>query len=92
MPSQNGNALLTELDGLPVVRPAGGSSLLLDAGLLGMTGADLSRLFIEKAGVAATAMDGWGEVNGSRFLRLVFSNEPVERIRGVGDRIRSALS
>ena len=86
------DALLTELDGLPVVRPAGGWSLLLDAGLLGMTGADLSRLFIEKAGVAATAMDGWGEVNCSRFLRLVFSNEPVERIRGVGDRIRPALS
>jgi N-succinyldiaminopimelate aminotransferase len=85
------DALFTELDGLPVVRPAGGWSLLLDAGPLGMTGAELSRLFIEKAGVAATPMDGWGEVNGSRFLRLVFSNEPVERIRGVGSRIRSAL-
>jgi aspartate/methionine/tyrosine aminotransferase len=85
------DALFTELDGLPVVCPAGGWSLLLDAGSLGMTGAELSRLFIEKAGVAATPMDGWGEVNGSRFLRLVFSNEPVERIRGVGSRIRSAL-
>ena len=85
------DVLFTELDGLPVVRPAGGWSLLLDAGPLGMTGAELSRLFIEKAGVAATPMDGWGEVNGQRFLRLVFSNEPVERIRGVGSRIRSAL-
>jgi len=85
------DALFTELDGLPVVRLAGAWSLLLDAGPLGMTGVELSRLFIEKAGVAATPMGGWGEVNGSRFLRLVFSNEPVERIRGVGSRIRSAL-
>jgi N-succinyldiaminopimelate aminotransferase len=83
--------LLTELDGLPVVRPAGGWSLLLDAGALGMSGTELSRLLIEKAAVAATSMDGWGELNTSRFLRLVFSNEPVERIRGLGARIRSAL-
>jgi N-succinyldiaminopimelate aminotransferase len=85
------DALLTELDGLPVVRPGGGWSLLLDGSPLGMTGTELSRLFIEKAGVAATPMDGWGEVNGSQFLRLVFSNEPVERIRGAGARIRAAL-
>jgi N-succinyldiaminopimelate aminotransferase len=86
------DALLTELDGLPIVRPAGGWSLLLDGAPLGMTGAELSRLFIEKAGVATTPMTGWGEVNGSQFLRFVFSNEPVERIRGAGARIRSALS
>jgi aspartate/methionine/tyrosine aminotransferase len=55
-----------------------------------MTGAELSRLLIKKADIAATSMDGWGQVNGSRFLRFVFSNEPVERIRGMG-RIRSAL-
>ncbi len=85
------DAMLTELDGLPAVRPAGGWSLLLDASPLGVTGAELSRLLIEKAGVAATAMDGWGDVNGSRFLRFVFSNEPVERIRGAGGRIRAAL-
>lgn len=65
--------------------------MLLDASSLGMTGAQLSRLFMQKTGVAATPTDGWGEVNGSRFLRLVFSNDPVERIRGVGARIRSAL-
>ena len=85
------DAMLTELDGLPAVRPAGGWSLLLDASPLGVTGAELSRLLIEKADVAATAMDGWGDVNGSRFLRFVFSNEPVERIRGAGGRIRAAL-
>jgi N-succinyldiaminopimelate aminotransferase len=85
------DAMLAELDGLPAVRPGGGWSLLLDAGPLGMTGAELSRLLIEKASVAATAMDGWGEAKCSRFLRFVFSNEPVERICAAGGRIRAAL-
>jgi hypothetical protein len=31
-------------------------------------------------------------VNGARFLRLVFANEPVERLRGIGDKARRAWS
>ena len=42
-----------------------------------------TRLF-ESAGVAATPMDGWGERHGAGWLRFVFANEPVERIRGCG--------
>ena len=86
------DALLDELAGLPVVRPAGGWSLLLDGAPLGRTGAELSRLLLEAAQIAATPMDGWGEINGGRFLRFVFANEPVERIRGVGARVRRALA
>lgn len=85
------DALLAELEGLPVVRPAGGWSLLLDAEALGHTGASLSDLLLARADVAATPMDGWGEVNGGRFLRFVFANEPVARLQGVGARIRAAL-
>ena len=85
------DVLLAELDGLPVVRPGGGWSLLLDARSFGMTGKELSLLLIQEASVAATSMDGWGELNGSQFLRFVFSNEPVQRIRGVGARIGSAI-
>lgn len=36
-------------------------------------------------------MDGWGEVNGGRFLRFVYANEPVARLSGIGARIRAAL-
>jgi aspartate/methionine/tyrosine aminotransferase len=83
--------ILRELDGLPVVRPDGGWSLLIDAGALGHTGAALSKRLFEKARIAATPMDGWGEVNGTQCLRFVFANEPVERLRGIGDKVRSAL-
>ncbi len=83
--------ILRELEGLPLVRPDGGWSLLLDASPFGMDGAALSERLFESALIAATPMTGWGEVNGSRFLRFVFANEPVERLAGIGGRIRRAL-
>ena len=85
------DVILTELDGLPVVRPGGGWSLLIDAGRLGHSGAELSALLFRGAGIAATAMTGWGEVHGAQYLRLVFANEPVERLRGMGSRVRKIL-
>jgi len=88
---QRRDVLLAELDGLPVMRPGGGWSLLLDARPLGHTGASLSRLLLDRAGIAATPMDGWGELHGARFLRFVFANEPAARLRGIGTRIRTAL-
>ena len=83
--------ILSELGDLPVIRPCGGWSLLIDAGALGMSGAALSQRLFERADIAATPMDGWGEANGARFLRFVFANEPVERLRGIGARVRRAL-
>ena len=83
--------ILSELADLPVIRPCGGWSLLIDAGALGMSGAALSQRLFEHADVAATPMDGWGEANGARFPRFVFANEPVERLRGIGARVRRAL-
>ncbi len=82
--------ILQEMEGLPVIRPAGGWSLLVDGAALGMTGAELSARLFERARIAATPMNGWGEVNGDQFLRLVFANEPIARLRGIGDRTRRA--
>lgn len=84
--------ILKELAGLPVVRPAGGWSLLLDGAPLGMTGAALSAALFDGAGIAATPMTGWGPTNGDRFVRFVFSNEPEDRLRGIGARVRRALN
>jgi aspartate/methionine/tyrosine aminotransferase len=76
---------------LPIVKPAGGWSMLLDGTALGLTGAEMSKRLFEKAGIAATPMDGWGERNGKQFLRFVFANEPVERLKGIGRKVRAAL-
>jgi aspartate/methionine/tyrosine aminotransferase len=85
------DAVVAELDGLPVVPAAGGWSLLLDVGELGHDSETASDLLLERGRVAATPMRHWGEVNGDRFVRFVFSNEPVERLRGLGDRVRRSL-
>jgi hypothetical protein len=42
-------------------------------------------------GIAATGMRGWGRAHGAAFIRFVYSNEPCERLRGVGAKVRRAL-
>lgn len=82
---------LRQLDGLPVIRPAGGWSLLLDVAALGLDCVRVSdRLLDEK--VAATPMRGWGGEIADRHVRFVFSNEPVERLALLGERVRAALA
>jgi aspartate/methionine/tyrosine aminotransferase len=82
---------MRQLDGLPAVAAAGGWSLLLDARALGIEPAELSRRLLEQK-VAATPMTGWGGEVAQRHIRFVFSNEPVERLALLGDRVRAALS
>lgn len=85
------NLLIDELRGLPVINPAGGWSLLIDAQELGTTAAALAERLFEKAKIAATPMSGWGGPGAARYLRLVFANEPIERLRGIAQRFQSAL-
>ena len=82
---------LRQLAGLPVVRPAGAWSLLLDVAALGLDCADVSARLLEQK-VAATPMRGWGGDIADRHVRFVFSNEPVERLVTLGDRVRAALA
>lgn len=86
------DVLLQEMQGLPIVPPHGGWSLLLDCAPLGMSGADASDRLLRGAHVAATPMSGWGSPDAARYLRFVFANEPCERLRGAGERIRRALT
>ena len=85
--------ILAELSDLPVVRPDGGWSLLIDTVALGMDPADASQRLFENGKVAATPMTGWGsdEIAG-RYLRFVFANEPCERLAGLRERLRAAWS
>jgi aspartate/methionine/tyrosine aminotransferase len=82
---------LRQLEGLPVRRAAGGWSLLLDVADLGFDCADFSQRLLEQK-VAATPMRGWGGGVANRHVRFVFSNEPVERLTKLGDRVRAAVA
>jgi N-succinyldiaminopimelate aminotransferase len=79
-----------ELRGLSFGLPAGGWSLLLDVAPFGLDGARMSSRLLEQ-GVCATGMAGWGERHGAQYIRFVYANEPVERLRGLGARVRAAV-
>jgi aspartate/methionine/tyrosine aminotransferase len=76
---------------MPVIRPLGGWSLLIDTAPFGFTAAQFSARLLERGKIAATAMSGWGSARSDHFLRFVFSNEPTERLRGIRGRIEAAL-
>jgi aspartate/methionine/tyrosine aminotransferase len=85
------DVMMQQLDGLPAVRPEGGWSLLLNTEQMGMSPQEASDRLLEKK-VAATPMTVWGETVAPKYLRLVFSNEPVERIELLGERLRRAIT
>ncbi|HEX6329440.1 MAG TPA: pyridoxal phosphate-dependent aminotransferase [Jiangellaceae bacterium] len=82
--------VLDQLAGYPCVRPDGGWSLLVDTTQLGLTPAEASARLFDRAKVATTPMNGWGP-SGESYLRIVFANEPVERLTDLGARFRTAL-
>jgi aspartate/methionine/tyrosine aminotransferase len=82
---------IRQLDGLPVVRPAGAWSLLLDVAALGFDCVEVSDRLLEQK-VAATPMRGWGGEIADRHVRFVFSNEPIQRLALLGTRVRAALA
>lgn len=87
---QRRNVLLQELDGLPVIPPHGGWSLLLDTEAMGIPSKIAAEKLLKEAKIATTPMAGWGET-ASKYLRFVFSNEPKERLAGLGKRVKKAL-
>ncbi len=83
--------VLDQLAAYPCIRPHGGWSLLIDTHSMGLTAQETSQRLFTRAQVAATPMDGWGP-SGSRYLRLVFANEPAERLTDLRDRFDTALT
>jgi aspartate/methionine/tyrosine aminotransferase len=82
--------ILTELAGYPCIRPHGGWSLLIDTASMGISPQDASERLFTRGQVAATPMTGWGP-SGCRYLRVVFANEPVERLGDLRARFDAAL-
>jgi aspartate/methionine/tyrosine aminotransferase len=83
--------LVRQCEGLPLVPAHGGWSALFDAEECGVSPTELSNRLLEHS-VAATPMtEAWGGDVATRYLRLVFSNEPLERLALLGGRLRGAL-
>lgn len=87
---QRRDTLLYELDGLPVIPPHGGWSLLLDAEAIGMSSEVVSEKLLKEAKIATTPMIGWGN-SAAKYVRFVFSNEPKERLVGLGEKVKNVL-
>jgi len=84
------DTVLEQLDGYPVVRPAGGWSLLMETPPLGLDPVELSRRLLHEK-VAATPMPGWGGDVAAGYIRFVYSNEPCERLALLRARLDQAL-
>ncbi|MGX1162114.1 aspartate/methionine/tyrosine aminotransferase [Pseudarthrobacter sp. SLBN-100] len=83
--------ILRELEGLPVVKPDGGWSLLVNASALGLKAPELAQRLFQHARIAATPMTQWGQQVAPDYVRLVFATERLERLSGIGDRFGAAL-
>jgi aspartate/methionine/tyrosine aminotransferase len=86
---QRRDLIVDQLSGLPVIPPDGGWSLLIDTPQIGLSPADASELLFTRGRIAATPMNGWGP-SGEKYLRLVFANEPVERLHDLRSRFDAA--
>jgi len=81
------DTMLEGLPGWPFVKPQGGWSLLLDVASLGFEPEEASQLLLEESQIAATGMRGWGGEVAERYVRFVFSPEPVERLEEIPERL-----
>jgi aspartate/methionine/tyrosine aminotransferase len=88
--AERSSHLVAALHAYHPVPPAGGWSMLLNTSALGIPPAEASERLFTRAAVAATPMTDWGP-SGGDYLRLVFANEPVERLTDIADRFRRAL-
>ena len=85
------DTLSASLEGYTSIPAAGGWSQLLEVAPLGHDSLTASRLLLERGRVAATPMRGWGGPTADRYVRLVFSNEPVDRLAELRPRLAAAF-
>lgn len=81
---------MRELEGLPYGKPDGGWSLLIRVDSVGWTAADAAKALFD-SGICVTPMIGWGSQSAAEYIRIVFSNESCDRLRGLGLKVRQVL-
>lgn len=73
---------------LAAVPAEGGYYCLLDVSGTGLDSVRFARQLLDEERVAVTPMQGWGADDfGEHLVRLIFTNEPPERLREAGRRI-----
>ena len=82
-----------ELRGLDVGKPGGGLSLVLRTDREYGLRAKVVSERLMGLGVCVTAMEGWGSGREEvgEYVRFVYSNEALDRLRGLGEKVRRAL-
>ncbi len=85
------DALTEELGEFGMISAAGGWSAVLDVRRFGVDGPAASERLLARGKIAATPMKNWGERNSGAYVRLVFSNEPAARLRGIRDRVQQSI-
>jgi aspartate/methionine/tyrosine aminotransferase len=83
--------VLGELRGLRMIPAGGGWSMVLDLSEFGVDGAAASEQLLARGKVAVTPMKNWGGRTCGSFVRIVFSNEPVARLRGLRQRLLNSF-
>lgn len=77
--------------GVTTIPSKGGWMQLMNVEELGYDSSTASDLLLNESKVAATPMRHWGDENSDQYVRIVFSNEPVERLEELGERVETAL-
>ncbi len=77
--------------GVTTIPSKGGWMQLMNVEELGYDSASASDRLLKESKVAATPMRHWGDQNSDQYVRIVFSNEPVERLEELGERVEQAL-
>ena len=83
--------LLQELSEYQLIPPHGGWSLLVDVSKFGLDGSTGSARLLKKGKIAATPMINWGSKNCEKYVRLVFSNESINRLKDIKDRFKKSF-
>ena len=83
---------LNAIPGLSCVPPQGGWWFLLDHREIESDDAKFAHFLLEQANVAVTPMGTWGPSTAVGHIRIIFANEPVDRLRQAADRIAEAVA
>ena len=83
--------LLQELSEYQLIPPHGGWSLLVDVSKFGLDGSTASARLLKKGKIAATPMINWGSKNCEKYVRPVFSNESINRLKDIKDRFKKSF-